>query len=183
MNSLSCIFLKDKSPLQDETENKICCVSQVFTFNIHKCRNINLADISVISVVVVTPWQKRWIEQFWWKETWPLSAINKIANMEVKSRTERIKKVKCLWRLGEMQWGTILIATMHQLSPKTLSGLHQKVSLELLHEKGQICQLSKKMSQQFGRTEDVCIRWTYFHPFRKCPKLQETFFSELQWCF
>ena len=78
--------------------------------------------------------------------------------MEVKSRTERIKKVKYLWRLGEMQWGTILIATMHQLSPKTLSGLHQKVSLELLHEKGQICQLSKKMSQQFGRTEDVCIR-------------------------
>ena len=143
------------------------------TFNIHKCRNINLADISVISVV--TPRQKRGIEQFWWKETWPLSAINKIANMEVKSRTERIKKVKYLWRLGEMQWGTILIATMHQLSPKTLSGLHQKVSLELLHEKGQICQLSKKMSQQFGRTEDVCIRWTYFHPFRNCPKLQETF--------
>ena len=144
------------------------------TFNIHKCRNINLADISVITVVVVTPRQKRGIEQFWWKETWPLSAINKIANMEVKSRTERIKKVKYLWRLGEMQWGTILIATMHQLSPKTLSGLHQKVSLELLHEKGQICQLSKKMSQQFGRTEDVCIRWTYFHPFRNCPKLQET---------
>ena len=104
--------------------------------NINKCRNINLADISFISVV--TPQQKRGTEQFWWKKTWvprvyfpigssakldwllhPFSAVNKIAGMEVKSRTKRIKKVNYLLRLGEMQWGTILIATMHQLSPES----------------------------------------------------------------